>query len=74
MLQQAAQRMSLCTSDPRTRKGRRPAAMPRLRRREETERYWLQLPSLEGDLTLSEGALPPLDEPVAAEPGSAPSA
>jgi LmbE family N-acetylglucosaminyl deacetylase len=74
LLQQAAQRLSLCTSDPRAKRGRRPATMPRLRRREETERYWLLLPSLEGDLTVPEGALPSLEESVAAEPGSAPSA
>jgi LmbE family N-acetylglucosaminyl deacetylase len=53
LLQQQSQRMALCTSTPRAR-ARRPGATPRLRRREETERYWLLLPSLERDLAIPE--------------------
>jgi LmbE family N-acetylglucosaminyl deacetylase len=57
LLQQQSQRMALCTSRPRLR-ARRPSAAPRLKRREETERYWLLLPSLERDLAIPEGAFP----------------
>jgi hypothetical protein len=46
-----AARLSLCTSAPRVRPAH-PAAVPRLKRRDENERYWLLLPSLEGDRTL----------------------
>ena len=48
-----AQVSTLCTSSPRH--PRRPAVVPKLKRRDENERYWLLLPSLESD-----GDLPPL--------------
>src|SRR5262249_38328519 len=43
LLHQHAMGSALCTAAPRPRPARRPAAVPRLRRREETERYWLLL-------------------------------
>jgi hypothetical protein len=43
-----AAQLTLCTSAPRSRP-RHPATVPRLKRREETERYWLLLPPLESD-------------------------
>jgi LmbE family N-acetylglucosaminyl deacetylase len=68
LLQQHSQRMSLCTSAPRVRSSRRTAGVPRLKRRDETERYWLLLPSLERDLALPEDALPIHEPDRAAQP------
>jgi len=48
MLAWHAARLSLCTSAPHARPSH-PAAVPRLKRRDENERYWLLLPPLEGD-------------------------
>lgn len=71
LLQQQAQRFVLCTSNPQGRHGR-PPAVPRLKRREEVERYWLLLPSLEGDLTVPVGSMPAMEEAhAAADPGPA---
>jgi LmbE family N-acetylglucosaminyl deacetylase len=56
LLQRQSQRMALCTSTRRDRP-RRPGAAPRLRRRDEAERYWLLLPSLERDLAVPEDVL-----------------
>jgi len=48
MLAWHAARLSLCTSAPHARPSH-PAGVPRLKRRDESERYWLLLPPLEGD-------------------------
>jgi LmbE family N-acetylglucosaminyl deacetylase len=54
LLHQHAVHLSLCTSVPRVRPGK-PVPMPRLKRRDEIERYWLLLPPLESDMLLPEG-------------------
>jgi hypothetical protein len=51
LLGRHAAQLTLCTSAPRLRP-RHPAVVPRLKRRDENERYWLLLPSLEGDFGL----------------------
>jgi LmbE family N-acetylglucosaminyl deacetylase len=50
LLHQQAQGGGLCTSRPREKPRR--SSVPRLRRREESERYWLLLPELARDLTV----------------------
>jgi hypothetical protein len=67
LLLHQAEYLSLCTSLPQKRRAR-PGSVPRLKRREEVERYWLLLPSLARDLEVSEEALtsapPPAPSPL----------
>jgi LmbE family N-acetylglucosaminyl deacetylase len=68
LLHQHALGSTLCTATPRTRPPRRAAAVPRLRRREEMERYWLLLPALTQDLTIPPGVVVPDDLATPASP------
>jgi hypothetical protein len=60
ILQQQAMRRSFCTTPPQ-RSPKRTVALPRLKRREESERYWLRLPDLARDFTLPGAALETVD-------------
>ena len=56
LLQHHAADLTLCTAAPRPRPAR-PAVVPRLKRRDEIERYWLLLPPLEGEMAILPGGL-----------------
>ena len=60
LLRHHAAQLTLCTAAPRSRP-RHPAAVPRLKRGKEAERYWLLLPPLEGDYAAPTGGLGSLD-------------
>jgi hypothetical protein len=69
LLARHAADLTLCTARPH-RPPARPASVPRLNRREESERYWLLLPSLEGDVLFPDPALGSGDAKRAAEIGA----